>query len=1045
MERTSFDLILKEKVFHIPIIFDNIVHIDPSIYKSLIFKHQYIVESNVNESVFVFFIDYLVNQVQPVINSSNFNDYIQLSEEFKFESLYHLIQLTKESKKEYLDINSIKNSYINKISIDENHIACNLDNYLDHYGIEMLKLPIQLLFNIFTNPERKLSKYEYLCELILNYYNETNDFQIFSLLTTFDNSKINDSFIFNRIKEYKKIINNQDFEIFSLSTKIHDLEMKLREKDEMITSYKNEVDKLKKKSDEKNKKLIEIYSNIFSKNEIKTMREFNKRTKEIKNACNIYDVELSLWCTKEEIKYSNLIYRIDKKTNTACFIDTAYEDEKLILPHFIYYNNEKYTVTSIYGGMSNLQTLKSIQFSSDCEITKISFLSFSECLLTEITIIPSITEISEMAFTDCDNLKVVEIPTNSELKSIGKRAFSSTLIEKIFIPKKVIKIGSKAFYDCKNLKVVEIDQNSLLEAIEDGTFSSCAIESFTIPNSVKKIGDSFFGCYKLKKIEISENSELMEIGDSAFNGADIEELFIPKHVKYIGKSAFYRNLNLHKLRFDENSELEIIKEHAFYYCNIQKVSIPVNVIKIGRCAFYSNINLISVNFDINSKLEIIDERSFSSCGIQSLFIPSKVIKIAKEAFMFCRNLTNFEIAEDSNYISIEANVFYDCSIGCIFIPSKIVDLQTGWCNGILNTTEIKLSPNNRRYAFKDNTFLLTEKSDILFARRDIKNVTIPSYIKKISPYSFSKCQFLSEVNFEKNSQLQIIDDYAFSVSPIDNISIPSSVTKIGKYAFSGCKIKNIEFLGDSEYISIGEGAFSEAEFKSISIPSKIIDLQKGWCHGLMKLTSIKISTSNKQYVFKDNTFLLGKIDEKSDIFDTILFARRNIKNVTIPSYIKKISPYSFSKCQFLSTVDFEKNSQLQIIDDYAFYSSSIQKISIPINLKNIGKYSFYDCKSLNNFGIPEKSELETIGPDAFDLSKIKSFYITNNLKQIEYGTFVCDDLIIVEIAEKCTIDVTKINYYFEKMNKEGIIMIPYILSKDKIKIKNYIPESCNIA
>lgn len=53
------------------------------------------------------------------------------------------------------------------------------------------------------------------------------------------------------------------------------------------------------------------------------MREFNERTKEIQKLCKIYDAELSLWCTKEEIKYSNLIYRIDKKTNTACFIDTA--------------------------------------------------------------------------------------------------------------------------------------------------------------------------------------------------------------------------------------------------------------------------------------------------------------------------------------------------------------------------------------------------------------------------------------------------------------------------------------------------------------------------------------------------------------------------------------------------------------------------------------------------------------------------------------------------------------------------------------------------
>ena len=202
MENCNFDLYLKEKVFHIPILFDSIVNINPNIYKSLIFKHQYQVESNVDVSIFRCFIDYLVNKIQPEINLDNINDYLKLSEEFKFQPLLQLIQSTKEFNQAFLDINSVKQSYMqNNFTRDEDLIASNLDNYIEHYGIEMMKLPIQLLFNIFTNPKRKLSNYEKLYELIQNYYNETNDFRIFSLLTTFTDSKSSETFIIKKMKE----------------------------------------------------------------------------------------------------------------------------------------------------------------------------------------------------------------------------------------------------------------------------------------------------------------------------------------------------------------------------------------------------------------------------------------------------------------------------------------------------------------------------------------------------------------------------------------------------------------------------------------------------------------------------------------------------------------------------------------------------------------------------------------------------------------------------------------------------------------------------
>lgn len=90
----------------------------------------------------------------------------------------------------------------------------------------------------------------------------------------------------------------------------------------------------------------------------------------------------------------------------------------------------------------------------------------------------------------------------------------------------------------------------------------------------------------------------------------------------------------------------------------------------------------------------------------------------------------------------------------------------------------------------------------------LTEITIPSSVKKIGPYSFNGCKALKIINIP--SSVKEICDYAFSnCSSIEHITIPSSVTKIGKCIISNCS--NLEQIT----IPLSLASYNVNEYKSI--------------------------------------------------------------------------------------------------------------------------------------------------------------------------------------------------------------------------------------
>ncbi|KAK8842952.1 hypothetical protein M9Y10_025818 [Tritrichomonas musculus] len=228
------------------------------------------------------------------------------------------------------------------------------------------------------------------------------------------------------------------------------------------------------------------------------------------------------------------------------------------------------------------------------------------------------------------------------------------------------------------------------------------------------------------------------------------------------------------------------------------------------------------------------------------------------------------------------------------------------------------------------------------------------------------------------------------------IIIPSAVTYKGKKfivkailkdAFQNSKIDTVYFYEDSEVRTFYADFISNTNISTLYIPASVVELKRGWCWQTDNLCNIYLSPKNKHFAYIENKFIVGKSDEKSDVFDLLLFVRRDVKHITIPAYIKCILPFAFHRCLSLQSVTFEKNSELQEIKDFAFYQSSIKSITIPQHVTAIRKCAFGECESFSNIYLHPNSDIHYLGSSVFGGTKIQQFCIPESVNKLHQYFF----------------------------------------------------------
>ena len=125
-------------------------------------------------------------------------------------------------------------------------------------------------------------------------------------------------------------------------------------------------------------------------------------------------------------------------------------------------------------------------------VTKIGYSAFYDNdEITSVVIPDTVSEIDDLAFSDCSGMQSVEIPDNVE--RIGVEAFQyCDSLTSVTIPETVALIDDNAFYYCEVLEEVELNLGTT-QIGAHAFFGCAALKSVTIPESVTEIGEKAFG------------------------------------------------------------------------------------------------------------------------------------------------------------------------------------------------------------------------------------------------------------------------------------------------------------------------------------------------------------------------------------------------------------------------------------------------------------------------------------------------------------------------------------------------------------------------
>ena len=394
---------------------------------------------------------------------------------------------------------------------------------------------------------------------------------------------------------------------------------------------------------------------------------------------------------------------------------------------------------------------------------------------------------------------------------------------------------------------------------------------------------------------------------------------------------------------------------------------------------------------------IIEEFAFYKCtSLVSIFLPSSLIKVGSEAFRECTSLANLLLPKSLNEISGDA--FIGCEqLRLLKIPNSLT------INGMLNFYGCN------SLEFINIPLSVTEINAYAFRLcRSLKFVCIHSRITRIGTEAFAFCESLCCITHKQlDLENLIITDEEYKI--LKFFFTPLYLKEIENRAFIGCdKLRNIVFSTSS--VIVGQHAFGSLNNNSeINIYSPIRTSQKfkealisNKCniHEFTTYLSI-IKNPEDSTSVNDLDILYSEKRQDGSLVSLdgtrLLLAPKNCTNYIIPSGIKIICDFAFSRQERLDTIQIPES--VVRVGNYAFdHCHNLSMIKLPKGLKSIGDRSFSCCYSLENIIIPYG--IKTIPNRAFYYCEnLKYINIGSNIERIETRAFYgCSNLFITFVS-----------------------------------------------
>ena len=250
-------------------------------------------------------------------------------------------------------------------------------------------------------------------------------------------------------------------------------------------------------------------------------------------------------------------------------------------------------------------------------------------------------------------------------------------------------------------------------------------------------------------------------------------------------------------------------------------------------------------------------------------------------------------------------------------------------------------------------------------------------------------------------------------SALRDVTLPSSLKRISMGAFSGCNSLT-ELIIPEGVVWLGEGIISGCSMlESISLPASLERIDDdhfagGRCYSLKE---IRVAPDSKHFRVVDG--VLFDYD-----METLLYHPQTIYDSVyyIPDTVRTIGVYAFSRCDTLGFVyipDSVETIKAGAFDD----CTNLRRVLMPDSVTEVQHYAFYGCSSLKEVRLSGRltsliqqcfsccDSLESIifpigfrsiGAFVFSESpNLKSVYIPASVTDIHHGAFDgCDQLTI---------------------------------------------------
>lgn len=618
------------------------------------------------------------------------------------------------------------------------------------------------------------------------------------------------------------------------------------------------------------------------------------------------------------------------------------------------------------------------------------------------------------------NIKTVEFEDGSQLQTVGKNAFYNCPAQEYALPDTVTSIGEEAFM-------------------------YSGILSFAVPSKVKKIEKNLFYHSSLESITFNQTET--DIGDYAFAHSNIKEASVPQSVTSIGKDTF-ENTPISKVTLPNN--LKIVSEAMFSNCpNIKNIDfLPSTVTYINSSAF-SSTGVTALDFT-KTNITHIDDFAFSGCEeLASVKLNEKTTYLS--GFNYCPKLSGISIPSNVTYIGFKA--FADNpQLSFTSVPSSVKRIGS-YAFTNTNVKELDLSANTElsldSYAFCDLTTLekitlpstLQYISTRAFCNTALKLIAIPDGVETIYSGAFKNTP-LSKVSFSSNSQLKIIDKYAFSdCLNLTKFVFPKSVIETRDGAFKNdVNLKTVIVLGE-EGINASVNPFYSGDDSGKTYLTEIYgndaktdeNGNKIW-NGVSRYASVYGITlvpledyvetpdggpqtdssnhgtwANGSWQYDDSTnrlFVTGN-GELTSTFKTSdgkalnlasYLSNKALTSIVLTEGITGVGADVFFTDYGIDVQSVSLPNTLTSIGSNAFRNIKAKKFKISANLSSIGANAFYGS-NVNSFDLSD-TKVEAIGNYAFaNCKNLTSINLPKVLKTIGDGAFYSSSLKSVDVPQ----------------------------------------------